>query len=107
MKGDQEMDTQQLYFGDLWFVSVTCVTELWKCFNVWCLGIVKTNHARFPKQFIESTKKYWPAGSHIVMEGSSEDGVDLLAIGYKYNTKKGPLFHFDKKHWFHRANMLL
>jgi len=69
-------------------VSVTCVTELWKCFNIWFLGIVKTNHARFPKQFIESTIKNWPARSHIVLEGSSEDGVDLLAIGYKYNTKK-------------------
>jgi len=46
------------------------------------------NHARFPKQFIESSMKDWPAGSHIVLEGSTDDGTDLLAIGYKYNSKK-------------------
>jgi len=32
--------------------------------------------------------KSWPAGSHIVMEGTTENGIDLLAIGYKYNSRK-------------------
>ncbi len=27
----------------------------------------------------------WPAGSHIIMEVLTEDIVDLLVIGYKYN----------------------
>ena len=31
--------------------------------------------------------KEWPGGSHIVLE-SKIKGVDLLAIGYKYNKKK-------------------
>jgi len=30
MKQQQESVTQQLYFGNLWFASVVCVTELWK-----------------------------------------------------------------------------
>jgi len=88
MKGVQVTDKWQLYFGDSWFASVTCITELWKCFHVHFIGIVKTNHARFPKQFLESCMKNWPAGSHLVMEGLTEDGIDLLAVGYKYNTKK-------------------
>jgi len=36
-----------------------------------------------PKDFIERTMKTWPAGSHIVLEGSVSEGVDLLAVGYK------------------------
>ena len=32
--------------------------------------------------------KSWPAGSHMVLEASAVDGMDLLAIGYKYNSRK-------------------
>ncbi len=38
MKQWKETDRQQLYFGNLWFASVTCVTELWKWFNVCFIG---------------------------------------------------------------------
>jgi len=73
-------------------VAVVCICNLcyraMERFNIRFLGIVKTNHARFPKQFIESTIKNWPARSHIVLEGSSEDDINLLVIGYKYNSKK-------------------
>ena len=31
--------------------------------------------------------KNWPAGSHIVLEGN-KNGVELIAIGYKYNKRK-------------------
>jgi len=79
---------RELYFGDSWFASITCTVELWQHFNVRFLGVVKMNHARFPKEFIESTMKNWPAGSHIVLEGSPSEGVDLLAVGYKYNSRK-------------------
>jgi len=56
-----------------------------ECFNVCFIGAVKTNHVRFPKQFLELTMTTWPAGLHIIMKGLTVDSVDLLAIGYKYN----------------------
>ena len=37
----------------------------------------------------------WPGGSHIVLESTIE-GVELLAIGYKYN-KKNVLFFIATK----------
>jgi len=40
--------------------------------------------------------KTWPAGSHIVMEGLADNG-DLLAIGYKYNSKKILCFAYFNK----------
>jgi len=32
--------------------------------------------------------KNWPAGLHIVLEGSASEGIDLLSLGYKYNSRK-------------------
>ena len=32
--------------------------------------------------------KEWPGGSHLVMESQHPDGFPLIAIGYKYNSKK-------------------
>jgi len=60
----------------------------WWHYNVKLLGVVKTNHARFPKDYIEMTMKNWPAGSHIVLTGSASEGVDLISVGYKYNSRK-------------------
>jgi len=82
MRNLQESETQmhQLYYGDSWFASVTCVAELWKHFNVHFLGVIKMNHARFPKQFIESSMKDWPAGSHIVLEGLTDDGIKCFQL---------------------------
>jgi len=34
------------------------------------------------------TVKNWPAGSHIVLTGSVSKGVDLISVGYKYNSRK-------------------
>ncbi len=32
--------------------------------------------------------KNWPAGSHIILTGSASKGLDLLSVGYKYNSCK-------------------
>eukprot|EP00977_Amphora_coffeiformis_P008952 scaffold2029_cov181-Amphora_coffeaeformis.AAC.1 len=50
-------------------------------------GIVKTAHAKFPKKYLEETMETWLAGSHLVLE-STIDGVNCIAIGYKYNSRK-------------------
>ncbi len=47
----------ELYLYDLWFASVACTVELWQHCKVQFLGVVKTNHARFPNYFIEVTMK--------------------------------------------------
>jgi len=85
---DPDQGRQELYLGDSWFASVACTVELWRHYSVQFLGVVKTNHARFPKEFIETTMKNWLAGSHIVLEGSASEGVDLLSVEYKYNSRK-------------------
>jgi len=48
---------------------------------------IKTNHGLFPKQYIEEALKDAPGGCHIVLEGKHPNGADLVAIGYRYNSK--------------------
>ena len=88
--GDKEEGDSKIILGDSWFASVnTCVqlqTKLSKPHRF--VGIVKTAHSRYPKQWIQNKMKHWPAGSHIVLEGHASEGVKLSAIGYKYNKKK-------------------
>jgi hypothetical protein len=48
---------------------------------------IKQAHALFPKNEIESQMKDVPSGLWVTLE-SVVDGVDLLAIGYKYNRRK-------------------
>lgn len=51
------------------------------------IGAVKTAHSLYPKKYIENVLGPLPAGARIVLEGTV-DGVQLLAIGYKYNRRK-------------------
>ena len=54
-----------------------------------CVMQVKTSHSRFPKKFLENEMKDMPGGCWVVMEGrATNENVDLVAIGYKYNKKK-------------------
>ena len=58
---------------------------------------VKMGHGRFPKKFLEEEMKEMPGGCWVVMEGRAErEGVDLVALGYKYNKKKVLLFVMTK-----------
>jgi Transposase IS4 len=53
------------------------------------IAAVKTNSGWFPKKDIAAKMKNWPSGSHIVYECvAPETNVELVAIGYKYNSKK-------------------
>ena len=51
------------------------------------IGSVKTAHSLYPKNYIDNVLVPLPAGARIVLEGTV-DGVQLLAIGYKYNSRK-------------------
>jgi hypothetical protein len=48
---------------------------------------VKNNKALFPKEFTAGALEDAPGGVHIVLKGKAHNGVDLLAIGYRYFTK--------------------
>ena len=51
------------------------------------MGQIKSNHALFPKVYIEDKLKDAPGGTHIVLKGTYKE-VDLIAIGYRYSSKK-------------------
>ncbi len=72
--------------ADAWFGSVGMANEI---------GIrghegvfqIKTYHASYPKEFIENTLKDAPGGVSIVLEGTTRDEVQLVALGYRYSRK--------------------
>jgi len=88
----------QFFYGDSWFSSVETTIQLWQKQKVNYVGVIKTNHSRFPKKFIEEKMKDWPSGSHLVLEGRAVEGIDLIAIGYKYNSRKVLSFVCNKNH---------
>jgi hypothetical protein len=53
---------------------------------------VKNNKALFPKEFRADALQDAPGGVHIALTGKAPNGVDLLAIGYRYSTKNTFLF---------------
>ena len=83
------------YLGDSWFSSVDTVVALKKCFNANFIGVIKTNHSRYPKKWLEETMKEWPPSSHLVLQAEYE-GVVMFACGYKYNKRKVCSFIFTK-----------
>ena len=76
---------KNLWMGDSWFGSVKTAVQVAEYGNF--IGIVKTAHSFYPKQWLEEKMKGWPGGSHLVLEGT-KDNIPLIAIGYKYNKKK-------------------
>ena len=48
---------------------------------------IKSNYRLYPKQYIEDTLKDAPGSTHIVLEGKHPEGAELVAIGYRYNSK--------------------
>ena len=53
-------------------------------------GPVKTNHKGFCLATLEKLMKDWPGGSYLVLKITPRfpDESPLLAIGYKYNSRK-------------------
>ena len=46
-------------------------------------GVVKNCHSGYPRAQLEGIMKEWPGGSYVVLVSD-----DLVATGYKYNSKK-------------------
>ncbi len=79
------------YLGDSWFASIPTCVKLKQQFNVNFICIIKTNHAWYPKAFLNKVTEEWPDGSSTVLEATVEN-TPILAIGYKYNSKKTQCF---------------
>jgi hypothetical protein len=52
------------------------------------VAAVKTNHKLYPIHKLTKTMDKWPRRSHLMLSREQPDGVELLALGYKYNTEK-------------------
>ena len=83
---ETDPDAKTILMGDAWFGSVKAAAEASKR-GMGTIYQIKTNHGLFPKQFIEDALKDGPGGCHIVLEGKHPDGPELVAIGYRYNSK--------------------
>ena len=81
----------QTYLGDSWFSSVETALEM-ALRGYHYIGVIKTAHSGYPKLFLEEKMKNYPAGSHLVLEITTKEEVELLAIGYKYNKRKIMMF---------------
>jgi hypothetical protein len=82
--------------GDSWFSSVDLVEKMSENY----IGVVKTNHSRYPKVFLQSKMQNWPAGSHLllrtVLNKSRRNEKVIFALGYKYSKAKVLFFIFNE-----------
>jgi len=58
---------------------------------------VKQYHSLFPKAFIEEALKEAPGGVHIILEGTPQCEVPLIAVGYRYSRETVLHFILTKK----------
>lgn len=87
--GQRETGKSELACGDSWFASVNTVEQIKKAHpEVEFVGPVKTAHRFFPKEEIEREMEKWPGGTSLVLEAKGLTGTPLVAIGYKYNSRK-------------------
>ena len=94
---------KEIFVGDSWFSSAKVVIELQKC-NYHYIGQVKTNHANFPKAWLEEYMEDMAPGHWMLLHAKVDlDGdnmakkkrVEIVAVGYKYNKTKVNCFVMD------------
>ena len=73
--------------GDSWFGSVKAI-EAVALAGHHGIFIIKMNHGRSPKKWLEEKMKDFPGGTWIVLEGQTKKHADLICIGYKCNKLK-------------------
>lgn len=77
--------------GDSWFGSVRAAAALAQR-GIQSILQIKTGHSLYPKDFIDEVLCNCPGGVHVVLEGIHPDGMKLIAIGYRYSSKKTLFF---------------
>ena len=81
--------SRDCFLFDSWF-SLNKLAEAAKSIGVDLIGMVKTNTKIFCKATIEGLTKDCPVGSYIVLRRKPRVPGErpLIAIGYKYNSRK-------------------
>ena len=77
--------------GDAWFGSVRAAANM-ASRGYECVLQVKQNSGLYPKEFVENALNDSPGGVHIVLRGRHPNGHNLIAIGYRYSSKKTLFF---------------
>jgi hypothetical protein len=72
--------------SDAWFGSIRIGNEIGLRGHEAVLQ-VKQYHSLFLKEFIENALNDAPGGVHILLEGTTNDEVPLVALGYRYSHK--------------------
>ena len=83
--------SKNIYLGDSWFGSVKAAEAVALSGNH-AIFVVKMNHGRSPKAWLEEKMSNFPGGTWIVLQGQTRKHADLLCIGYKYNKSKVMVF---------------
>ena len=82
--------------GDAYFGSVVCASEL-SVRNYEAVLQVKQNTGFYPKAFIEEHLKNAPGGVKIVLSALAPNEQRLIAVGYRYSSKKTLFFVVTSK----------
>ena len=82
--------------GDSWFGSVKAAASL-GARGIQGVFNVKQCHLLYPKKFIAEALDKCPGGVSIVLKGKHHNGQTLVAVGYRYSSKKTLLFLMTDK----------
>ena len=85
------MDSGDILYGDSYFGQEKTSKKLYKDLQIHSVLAVKQSHVRYPKSFLKLKMKDWPAGTSLVLPSCFDDR-NLIAIGYKYHSKKVAYF---------------
>ena len=80
-------ELRNLFLGDSWFASLKTAVAVFEEMDSEFVGPIKNGHKHFPRNYLETTMKDWPPGTHLVLE-TTVRGNKYYAIGYKYNVRK-------------------
>ena len=81
------MVKREVYCGDSWFTNYQTV-ECMSLHGFHYFGQVKTGFSKIPKDFLEREMEFYCPGSWLVLEHTSDSGVEMVCIGYKYSRGK-------------------
>jgi len=85
-----------LVLSDSWFLSMDLVKYMKENY----IGVVKTNHRRCPKAFLQRKMQSWPVRPHLLLKtvlNKSRRGKKVVyALGYKYCKAKVICFIFNE-----------
>ena len=79
-------ESKSIAMGNSWFSSVTS-TAATAGRMIEGIYQVNINHGLYPKKFIEEELEDYPGGMRTVMQGRGPNGAELIAVGYRYNSK--------------------